>query len=57
MVYENDKFNIPEKYLKMSEAELDRLIEKEKKKHQEDIKNGRVEIRRKSPMSVKVNWN
>lgn len=57
MVHENDILNIPEEYLKMSVAELDRHIEKEKKKLQEDRKKGLVKKYWKAPTSLKVNWN
>lgn len=57
MVYENDKLEIPEEYRKMSVTELDRHIEEEEKKLQEDRAKGRVKKYRKAPTSLKVNWN
>lgn len=57
MVYENDKLDIPEEYRKMSVTELNRHIEEEKKKLQEDRNKGLVKKYWKAPTSLKVNWN
>lgn len=56
MVYENDKLNIPEEYLKMSASELKRLKEKTLKEILSDRAQGVDLPKAKEKTKLVVNW-
>lgn len=56
MVYENDKLNIPEEYLKMSASELKRLKEKTLKEILSDRTKGVDLPKAKEKTKLVVNW-